>query len=93
MADKILATITSKDQIAVPAQHRKASGLKSGDRIDVDPPGEKSDRIEPRRKRSIFERLDELKLPPLGRPLTQKDIDDSVAEAMIEKDQRSRQKR
>ena len=30
-----------------------------------------------RRKRSIFERLDELKLPPLGRPLTQKDIDEA----------------
>jgi AbrB family looped-hinge helix DNA binding protein len=85
MADKILATLTSKGQITLPAQHRKAWGLKPGDQIAFDPPGGKSVRIEPRRKRSIFERLDELKLPPLGRPLTQKDIDDSVAEAMIEK--------
>ena len=28
MADKILATITSKGQITLPAQHRKAWGLK-----------------------------------------------------------------
>ena len=76
MADKILATLTSKGQITLPAQHRKAWGLKPGDQIAFDPPGGKSVRIEPRRKRSIFERLDELKLPPLGRPLTQKDIDE-----------------
>jgi AbrB family looped-hinge helix DNA binding protein len=85
MADKILATLTSKGQITLPAQHRKAWGLKPGDQIAFDPPGGQSVRIEPRRKRSIFERLDELKLPPLGRPLTQKDIDDSIAEAMTEK--------
>jgi AbrB family looped-hinge helix DNA binding protein len=93
MADKILATITSKGQITLPAQHRKAWGLKPGDQIAFDPPGEKSVRIEPRRRRSIFERLDELKLPPLGRPLTQRDIDDSVAEAMIEKYGSHRSKR
>ena len=85
MADKILATLTSKGQITLPAQHRKAWGLKPGDQIAFDPPEGQSVRIEPRRKRSIFERLDELKLPSLGRPLTQKDIDDSVAEAMTEK--------
>jgi AbrB family looped-hinge helix DNA binding protein len=92
MADKILATLTSKGQITLPAQHRKAWGLKPGDQIAFDPPGGKSVRIEPRRKRSIFERLDELKLPSLGRPLTQKDIDNSVAEAMIEKYGASRRK-
>ena len=93
MADKILATITSKGQITLPAQHRKAWGLKPGDQIAFDPPEGKSVRIEPRRKRSIFERLDELKLPSLGRPLTQKDIDNSVAEAMAEKYGALRRKR
>ncbi len=90
VADKILATLTSKGQITVPAQHRKAWGLKPGDQIAFDPPTGKSVRIEPRRKRSIFERLDELKLPPLGRPLTQKDIEQAIAEAVTEKDKRSR---
>jgi AbrB family looped-hinge helix DNA binding protein len=88
--DKILATLTSKGQITVPAQHRKAWGLKPGDQIAFDPPGGKSVRIEPRRKRSIFERLDELKLPSRGGPLTQKHIDDSIAEAVIQKHRRSR---
>jgi len=93
VADKILATITSKGQITLPAQHRKAWGLKPGDQIAFDPPEGESVRIEPRRKRSIFERIDELKLPPLGRPLTQKDIDDSVAAAMVEKYGADRRKR
>ena len=39
MADKISATITSKGQITLPAQHRKAWGLKPGDQIAFDPPG------------------------------------------------------
>ena len=94
MADKILATITSKGQITLPAQHRRAWGLKPGDQIAFDPPEGESVMIEPRRKRSIFERIDELKLPPLGRPLTRKDIDDSIAEAMAEKyGSRSRKRR
>ncbi len=90
MADKILATLTSKGQITLPAQHRKAWGLKPGDQIAFDPPGGKSVHIEPRRKRSLFERLDELKLPPLGRPLAQDDIEKAITEAMVEKDRRSR---
>jgi AbrB family looped-hinge helix DNA binding protein len=88
--EKIMATITSKGQITLPAAHRKAWSLKPGDQIAFDAPGAKSSRIEPRRKRSIFERLDEFELPSLGRPLTQQDIEDSIAEAMIEKDKRSR---
>lgn len=90
MPDKIMATITSKGQITLPAEHRKAWGLKPGDQIAFDAPGAKSSRIEPRRKRSIFERLDAFELPSLDRPLTQQDIDESIAEAMIEKDKRSR---
>jgi hypothetical protein len=54
------------------------------------PLGGKSIRIDPRRKRSIFERLDELKLPSLGRSLTQDDVESAVTDAMIEKDRRSR---
>jgi len=93
VADKILATITSKGQITLPTQHRKAWGLKPGDQIAFDPPHGKSVRIEPRRKRSIFEQIDDLKLPPLGRPLTRKDIDDSIGEAMVEKYGAARRKR
>jgi hypothetical protein len=42
------------------------------------------------RRTSIFDRLDELKLPSLGKPLTQKDIESAITEAMTEKERRSR---
>ena len=90
MTDKILATLTSKGRITIPAQHRKAWGLKPGDQIAFDPPTGKSVCIEPRRKRSIFDRLHELKLPPLGRLLVHEDIENAITEAMIVKEQRSR---
>ena len=58
MTDKIIATITRKGQITLSAQHHKALGLKPGDQIVFDSPGGKSARIEPPRRRSIFERID-----------------------------------
>jgi AbrB family looped-hinge helix DNA binding protein len=90
MSDKMLATITSKGQITLPAELRKAWDLKPGDQIAFDPPGATSSVIEPRRRRSIFDRLEEFKLPSLGRPLTQQDIEDSITEAMNEQEERSR---
>ena len=88
MESKLPATITSKGQITLPAELRKHWNLKAGDQLLFDPPSGKVGRFEPRRKRSIFERLDELQLPSLGRPLTQADIDNSVAEAMQEQHDR-----
>ncbi len=90
MGDKILATITSKGQITLPAELRRAWDLRPGDQIAFDPPGEASSRIEPRRKRSVFDRLGELKLPSLGRPLTQQDIEEAISGAMAEQEDRSR---
>jgi hypothetical protein len=89
VAHKILATLTSKGQnhFAGAAPQSMGSEARRSDRFR--PPGGKSVRIEPRRKRSIFERLDELKLPSLGRPLTQKDIENAITEAMTEKVRRS----
>jgi AbrB family looped-hinge helix DNA binding protein len=85
MPEKMQATMTSKGQITLPAALRKHWGLKAGDQLVFDPPGKTEGRFEPRRKRSIFERLDELKLPSLGRPLTQEDIDEAIGEAIMEK--------
>ena len=90
MGEKILATITSKGQITLPAELRKAWDLKPGDQVAFDPPGKTSSRVEPRRKRSVFDRLDELRLPSLGRPLTQRDIEESISGAMAEQEERSR---
>jgi AbrB family looped-hinge helix DNA binding protein len=79
------ATITSKGQITVPADVRKLWNLKPGDQIGFGRLEPSEGKIRPIRRRSIFERMDELKLPSPGRPLTQADIDESVAEAMREK--------
>jgi AbrB family looped-hinge helix DNA binding protein len=93
MPQKILATVTSKGQITIPAAHRKAWGLRPGDQVAFDPPDEKPVTIEPKRRRSLFERLDELPPLGLGRPFTQMDIENAITEAVTEKDQRSRGKR
>ena len=76
MADKILATLTSKGQITLPVQHRKAWGLSRATRSPSIRRG--GNRFASSRGGSgvFLERLDELKLPSLGRPLTQKDIDE-----------------
>jgi AbrB family looped-hinge helix DNA binding protein len=90
MASKILATVTAKGQITIPAAHRKAWGLRPGDQVAFDPPGQGPVTVEPKRKRSIFELID--KLPPLslGRPLTQNDVEQAVADEMAAKEARSK---
>lgn len=85
MATEILATLTSKGQITVPAGVREQWQLKPGDQIVFTLINDAEGRIEPRRRRSIFERLEELKLPCMGRPLTQADVDASVAVGMRKK--------
>ena len=85
MAAKILATITSKGQITLPVGLRRQWGLKAGDQIAFEVVGESEGRIEPRRRRSIFERLDELTLPKLGRAATKADVDAATARAMLER--------
>ena len=44
-------------------------------------------------RHSIFDRLDKLTLPSLGRPLTQADIDAAIGEAMEEQERRIRNQR
>ena len=44
-------------------------------------------------RHSIFDRLDELKLPSIGRPVTRADIDAAISEAMEEQEQRIRNQR
>jgi AbrB family looped-hinge helix DNA binding protein len=90
MPSKIFATVTSKGQITIPAAHRRAWGLRPGDQIAFDPPDEKPVTIEPKRRRSLFERLDELPPLGLGRPFTQTDIEEAIAESVTEKERRSR---
>ncbi len=82
------ATLTSKGQVTVPADIRQRLDLKPGDklRFRVSDSGELT--IEARHRRSIFDSLADLALPPLGRPIEQAEIDDAVAAAVRERQTR-----
>jgi bifunctional DNA-binding transcriptional regulator/antitoxin component of YhaV-PrlF toxin-antitoxin module len=82
--------ITTEGLIPVPAEIQEKWNLKPGDELAFDSPGPDEVRVRRVRRRSILDRLDELKLPSLGRPFTQEDIENAITEAMIEKDRRSR---
>ena len=85
MSSRTLATITSKGQITVPVEVRKKWDLKAADQIAFEISNDAGGTFIPKRRRSIFESLKTLPPISLGRPLRQKDIDDSIAEAMTEK--------
>jgi antitoxin PrlF len=87
------ATITSKGQITVPAGVREKLGVKAGDRLHFRFSKSGKLTVTPIHRRSIFDRLDELKLPSIGRPVTREDIDAAVGEAMEEQERRIRNQR
>ena len=87
------ATLTSKGQITVPARIRERLGVRPGDRLRFHLADSGNLTVTPIRRRSVFERLDELKLPPLGRAVSEADIQKAVDEAMSEQENRVRQSR
>jgi len=84
------AKMSSKGQITMPSAVREHFDLKTGDIVDfyVDDT-ERSVRLLVRNK-SIFERLEELKLPPSphGRPVTLAEMDEAIGEYLAEKHDR-----
>jgi len=88
--EEFTATITSEGQISLPAELMELWRLRPGDSVSLGRLTADEGRVRPLRRRSVFERLDELKLPSIGRPLAQQDIEDSIAEAMNEQEERSR---
>jgi bifunctional DNA-binding transcriptional regulator/antitoxin component of YhaV-PrlF toxin-antitoxin module len=90
MAEKLLAKITQDGHVALPAEFLEVWNLRPGDMIAFDPPGAERASIEPRRRRSILETLEDLKLPQLGRPFSQADIENAITEAVTAKELRSR---
>jgi AbrB family looped-hinge helix DNA binding protein len=84
------ATITSDGLIAVPVDIREKWNLRPGDQLWFDTLGPDEVWVRPVRRRSVLERLDELRLPPFDRPLAQEDIENAITEAVTAKELRSR---
>jgi antitoxin PrlF len=84
------ATVTSKGQVTVPVEIRERIGVKPGDRLRFHLSDSGRLTVTAIHRRSIFERLDELRLPALGRRLRRNDIDSAVTEAMKEQHDRVR---
>ncbi len=93
MEHEATAIIGSNGEVILPAEIREKLGVLAGDSLQfhVSDSGEMT--IVPVRRRSIFERLSELKLPSIGRPVTRADIDAAIGEAMDEQEQRVRSQR
>jgi len=72
------ATLTSKGQVTVPAGIRERLAIKPGDQLRFDLAGSGELTVTPLRKRSIFDQLDKLKLPSIGRPTTRADVDCAI---------------
>ncbi len=72
------ATITSDGQITVPAEILEKLDVKAGDRLRFCLTDSGKLTVIPIRRRSIFDHLDELKLPSIGRPVTREDIDTAI---------------
>jgi AbrB family looped-hinge helix DNA binding protein len=83
-------TITVKGQVTIPVEVRTKLDLRPGDklRFHLTEAGELT--IEPRRHRSIFDQLETLRLPSIGRSSTQADIDEAIATEMTEQERRVR---
>jgi antitoxin PrlF len=90
MSYKLDATVTSKGQVTVPVEIRERLGVKPGDRLRFHLSDSGRLTVTAIHRRSIFDRLDELKLPSLGRPVTGADIDSAVGKAMTEQEERVR---
>ena len=92
MPYKVQSTLTSKGQITLPAELRRRWSLKAGDRIDFTLD---DGRVVLTRKwrRSILASREELTPLTPGRPVTQKDIDRAVAQAMEAQELRARRER
>jgi AbrB family looped-hinge helix DNA binding protein len=82
------AKMSSKGQLTIPAAVREHFKLKTGDIVDfyVDD-ADRSVRLLVRNQ-SFFDGLEELKLPPRGRPVTLAEMDEAIGEYLAEKHER-----
>ncbi len=85
MSYKADATLTSKGQVTVPAGIRERLAIKPGDQLRFDLAESGQLTVTPLRKRSIFDQLDDLRLPSIGRPTTRTDIDSAIEQEIAER--------
>ena len=90
MPYKADVTLSSKGQLTLPAALRKLWALKAGDRLSVQfgPDGRAT--MTKRVRRSILDSRKDLAPLRPQRPVTQKDIDRAVGDAMTAQDLRTR---
>jgi antitoxin PrlF len=81
------AKMSSKGQLTIPSAVREHFSLKTGDIIDFYVDDVRSVRMLVRNK-SFFDGLEELKLPPRGRPVTLAEMDEAIGEYLAEKHER-----
>jgi AbrB family looped-hinge helix DNA binding protein len=93
MPYKSSATVTSKGQVTVPADIRERLGLKAGDRLDFHLADSGKLTVVATKRRSILETRDALPRLTLGRPSTQRDIDDAIGDEMVAQEMRIRRQR
>jgi AbrB family looped-hinge helix DNA binding protein len=93
MTYKADVTLSSKGQLTLPAALRKLWKLKTGDRINLEFSEDGRATLTKKVRRSILESRKELEPLSLGRPLTQRDIDDAVGLEMAEQELRIRKRR
>lgn len=93
MPYKSSATVTSKGQVTVPADIRERLGLKAGDRLDFHLADSGQLTVVATKRRSILESRDDLPRLSLGRPSTQRDIDDAIGDEMAAQEMRIRRQR
>ncbi len=93
MSYKVDATLTSKGQVTVPAGIRERLGIKPCDHLRFHLADSGRLTVTPIRRRSIFERIDELKLPSIGRPTTREDIAVAIDREVTERQARARDRR
>jgi len=93
MSYKADVTLSSKGQLTLPVALRKLWNLKAGDRINLEFSDDGRATLTRKMRRSILESRRELEPLSLGRPLTQKDIDEAIAAEMADQEIRIRKRR
>jgi AbrB family looped-hinge helix DNA binding protein len=92
MSYKANVTLSSKGQLTLPAALRKLWKLKTGDRIDIEFSDDGHATLSRKLQRRILESRKDLPPLSLGRPLTQKDIDQAIAAEMADQEIRIRKR-